>query len=242
MLNFLTSILILYVSCSNYISHGIVNVIFPTTVFKLQLHYLFYIDFKIFIFQKMEDEMSKLELHEADVIKTSLRFTCDSRFCESIIATNSMQLRSRRHNYDDVQRKTVNKVIPNKYNTNVESQIKKLYLNKGIKKFKPTLLETVFEESEIINNESDKKFIIGKFKRKRSLTFSDGANIPKNLQTKRKKRVKSTFGKKHKFKKINNLDFQIKLKTMHYSDLQDESIRNEKELEILRRRVSELTS
>jgi hypothetical protein len=114
-----------------------------------------------------------------------------------------------------------------------EKDIKNFYLsvNKKMPNVKATPLETIFEDEEADANETAEvsedessgtminTFLMKKCKKlRRTLHLSDGFNINKALQLKRKNRVKKYLGKKpKKFKKISMSNFMDYLKTLENS-------------------------
>lgn len=116
-----------------------------------------------------------------------------------------------------------------------EKDLKNFYLsvNKKMPNIKPTPLETIFEDEEATGSGQDEEvseeesssnnkintFLMKKCKKlRRSLSLSDGFNINKSLQSKRKNRVKKYLGKKpRKFKKISMSNFMDYLKTLENS-------------------------
>ncbi|KAM7356936.1 tantalus [Cochliomyia hominivorax] len=94
------------------------------------------------------------------------------------------------------------------------SDIRKIYLNKKLTNFKPSNLETIFEEtpSTLQNNEQNYlQRLMGGRKIKRSLTCSDGFRYNKTLVNKRRAKIKKTFGKRFALKKISLEEFITKL-------------------------------
>ena len=94
------------------------------------------------------------------------------------------------------------------------ADIKKIYLNKKITNFRPSNLETIFEEEDQADNEADAAEpaihatrLIGARKLKRSLSCSDGVNINKTLIKQRRARIKKAFGRRFALKKISLEDF-----------------------------------
>lgn len=97
------------------------------------------------------------------------------------------------------------------------SEIKKIYLNKKLGKFKPSCLETIFEEptSTTSHNEfgvlEEVCSVVGARKLKRALTCSDGVKYNVALVKRRRAKIKSTFGKRFALKKISLEEFLEKL-------------------------------
>ncbi|XP_037958657.1 protein tantalus [Teleopsis dalmanni] len=74
--------------------------------------------------------------------------------------------------------------------------VKKIYLNQKLTNFRPSKLETIFEEpQESSENCAEFKFI-GPRKIKRSLSCSDGLNINKSVIKQRRAKIKKTFGRR----------------------------------------------
>ena len=104
------------------------------------------------------------------------------------------------------------------------SDIKKIYMNKKLTNFRPTNLETIFEENdteeesltitgeESANNTSSSS-IMGCRKYKRSLAFSDGFSINKTLIKQRRAKIKKVFGRRFALKKISLEDFMTQFKS-----------------------------
>lgn len=95
--------------------------------------------------------------------------------------------------------------------TATEDDIKNIYLNNKIGKFKTTHLETIFEEPKTIKS---KLQLTGTAKIKRSLSFSDGYNINKTTVKARRNRIKRLFGSTHKIKKISMNCFMEHFKSL----------------------------
>ncbi|XP_065360009.1 protein tantalus [Calliphora vicina] len=117
-----------------------------------------------------------------------------------------------------IKRRTIMK--PSKRVRNTEdfqnlkpADIKKIYLNKKLTNFKPSSLETIFEEasSTVQNNEPDYLRLMGGRKIKRSLSCTDGFRYSKTLVNKRRAKIKKTFGKRFALKKISLEEFITKL-------------------------------
>lgn len=97
-------------------------------------------------------------------------------------------------------------------NMNSQRAISKLYSKKTLGRFKRTHLETILEMAEETDANAnltvEPSKVFGKSKIKRCVSFSDGFNISKTLQEKRKKRIKKVFGIYRKLikKRKNYLD------------------------------------
>lgn len=92
------------------------------------------------------------------------------------------------------------------------ADIKKIYLNKKLTNFKPSSLETIFEEASTVQNtEPDFLRLMGGRKIKRSLSCTDGFRYSKTLVNKRRAKIKKTFGKRFALKKISLEEFITKL-------------------------------
>ncbi|XP_037817068.1 protein tantalus [Lucilia sericata] len=93
------------------------------------------------------------------------------------------------------------------------ADIKKIYLNKKLTNFKPSSLETIFEEATTTtqNNEQDYSRLMGGRKIKRALSCTDGFRYSKTLVNKRRAKIKKTFGKRFALKKISLEEFITKL-------------------------------
>lgn len=91
------------------------------------------------------------------------------------------------------------------------ADIKKIYLNKKLTNFRPSSLETIYEETSTTYNERDCSSLMGGRKIKRSLSFSDGFRCSKTLVNKRRAKIKKTFGKRFALKKISLEEFITKL-------------------------------
>lgn len=95
-----------------------------------------------------------------------------------------------------IKKRTIQK--PNKKKVNIEN-VADLYLKQKVgRNFKPTSLETIHEGD---NEETDKivDFTYGR-KIKRSLSCSDGLNYTKKTITKRRNKIKKTFGRRYALK------------------------------------------
>lgn len=92
-----------------------------------------------------------------------------------------------------------------------EDDIRNIYLNNKLGKFKTTNLETIFEEPKTIRS---KLQLTGTAKIKRSLSFSDGHNINKTTVKARRNRIKRLFGSSHKIKKISMSCFMEHFKSL----------------------------
>lgn len=114
-----------------------------------------------------------------------------------------------------------------------DKDIKNFYLNINKKNVnvKSSALETIQEEENENNldettedegNLSLNSFLTKKSRKlKRSLSFNDGLNINKTLQTKRKNRIKKVFGKRAKVKKMKMANFMTYLKSLEESSVEE---------------------
>lgn len=97
------------------------------------------------------------------------------------------------------------------------ADIKKIYLNKKLTNFRPSSLETIFEEPATTQNNDDtieeyeQVRFIGARKLRRALTCTDGFVFNKALVKKRRAKIKKTFGRRLSLKKISLEDFLEKL-------------------------------
>lgn len=93
-----------------------------------------------------------------------------------------------------------------------QSEIKKIYLNKKLTKFRPSSLETIFEETPTAHsNDEELTRVMGGRKLKRSLLLSDGFSYSKTLVSRRRAKIKKNFGKRFGLKKISLEEFITKL-------------------------------
>lgn len=121
--------------------------------------------------------------------------------------TNERSLRRKRSKSEDAIHSINNKVIKKrKISTSAiefktEKDVKKFYLNinKNVK-VKPTLLETIFEKDESLEEETFTKDL-GRAT-KRTLNVCDGFNINKSLIKKRKNLIKKNWGSRKKPRKV----------------------------------------
>lgn len=110
------------------------------------------------------------------------------------------------------------------FNNLKPADIRKIYLNKKLTKFRPSSLETIFEEplpsqSDAIE-ELENVRLIGARKIRRSLSCSDGFKLNKTLVNKRRAKIKKTFGRRFALKKISLEEFLDKLNSsMESSDI-----------------------
>ncbi|XP_013116996.2 protein tantalus [Stomoxys calcitrans] len=102
------------------------------------------------------------------------------------------------------------------FNNLKPAEIKKIYLNKKLTNFRPSSLETIFEEpanSQAIGDEEEHEQVrfIGSRKLRRTLNCTDGFVFNKALVKKRRAKIKKTFGRRLSLKKISLEDFLEKL-------------------------------
>lgn len=120
-----------------------------------------------------------------------------------------------------------------------EKDIRKYYLSNKLTNYKPTNLETIFEEEPNENqshttdtkncstsSSSDKSVttkrlhsFMGGRKLRRSISFSDGLNIPKSTIQTRRKRIKRLFGRPLKLEKISMDAFLTHLRSFGYDTM-----------------------
>ncbi|XP_054733009.1 protein tantalus-like [Anastrepha obliqua] len=95
------------------------------------------------------------------------------------------------------------------------SEIRKIYCNQKLTSFRPTSLETIFEEPQpeprrgqaaSVSSNTTLRFI-GLKKIRRSLSFSDGLNTNKTLAKQRRAKIKKNFGRRSVCNKISLDDF-----------------------------------
>lgn len=92
------------------------------------------------------------------------------------------------------------------------ANIKKIYLNKKLTNFRPSSLETIFEEMPCNDsNEQSCSRIMSARKIRRIVCFSDGCKYTKTLVNRRRVKIKKTFGKRSALKKISLEEFIAKL-------------------------------
>lgn len=100
------------------------------------------------------------------------------------------------------------------------AEIRKIYLNKKLTNFKPSSLETIFEEapsassSSVVATKDDQDYLqrlMGARKIRRTLACTDGFRHSKTLVNKRRAKIKKTFGKRFALKKISLEEFITKL-------------------------------
>lgn len=116
-------------------------------------------------------------------------------------------LRRKRSKSEDAMHSINNKVIKKRKLSSstiefkTEKDVKKFYLNinKNVK-VKPTLLETIFEKDESLEEETFTKDL-GRAT-KRTLNVCDGFNINKSLIKKRKNLIKKNWGNRKKPRKV----------------------------------------
>ncbi|XP_061395914.1 protein tantalus [Musca vetustissima] len=132
---------------------------------------------------------------------------------------------SKENNLNSIKRRTIMK--PSRHNSSLNkdfaslkpAEIKKIYLNKKLTKFRPASLETIFEEPTSAGGnadddddaESGQVRFIGTRKLRRVLTCSDGFVFNKALIKKRRAKIKKTFGRRLSLKKISLEEFLEKL-------------------------------
>jgi len=120
---------------------------------------------------------------------------------------NERTLRRKRSSSEDAMHSINNKVIKKRKLSSstiefkTEKDVKKFYLNinKNVK-VKPTLLETIFEKDESLEEETFTKDL-GRAT-KRTLNVCDGFNINKSLIKKRKNLIKKNWGSRKKPRKV----------------------------------------
>ncbi|XP_068143281.1 protein tantalus [Drosophila tropicalis] len=136
--------------------------------------------------------------------------------------------------------------------TNVQTikSIEKIYMNsQHMKKFRPSNLETIFEEPSDENaadaeddseeqgsasiSEQVRIVKFGSRKLRRAISFNDGLNKNKNLVKKRRLKVKKTFGKRLALKKISMTEFHDRLNKSLDSAMVDEEDEDEQEGQLL---------
>lgn len=118
------------------------------------------------------------------------------------------------------------------FNNMKPANIKKIYLNKKLTNFKPSSLETIFEEMPCNegNEQSSSRIMSGR-KIRRIVCFSDGFKYTKAMVNKRRTKIKKTFGKRFALKKISLEEFITNLnKNM---DGNEDSSNQEEQLKIL---------
>lgn len=126
-------------------------------------------------------------------------------------------------NMHKVKRRTISK--PRKLNPATlaadvsEHLIKKLYTNKKMTKLKPTNLETIFEEPKPGKNETVTYVSATRFKR--SISFTDHYNVPKQTVQNRRKRVKRLLGS-HKLKKMSMDAFMERFELLQEKPIETE--------------------
>ncbi|EDW72953.1 uncharacterized protein Dwil_GK16900 [Drosophila willistoni] len=137
-------------------------------------------------------------------------------------------------------------------NTNAQTlkSIEKIYMNsQHMKKFRPSNLETIFEEPSDENaadaeddseeqgstsiSEQVRIVKFGSRKLRRAISFNDGLNKNKNLVKKRRLKVKKTFGKRLALKKISMTEFHDRLNKSLDSAMVDEEDEDEQEGQLL---------
>ncbi|XP_075162542.1 tantalus [Haematobia irritans] len=147
-----------------------------------------------------------------------------------------------------IKRRTIMK--PAKHNSSLKkdfsnmkpAEIKKIYLNKKLTNFRPSSLETIFEETPNGQNsngdgdDDDEEYeqvrFIGARKLRRALNCTDGFVLNKALIKKRRAKIKKTFGRRLSLKKISLEDFMEKLNnSMEEQKLPDE-VNDHKEVSI----------
>nr|XP_014100180.1 protein tantalus [Bactrocera oleae] len=95
------------------------------------------------------------------------------------------------------------------------ADIRKIYCNKKLKSFRPTCLETIFEDPQPEQRRGNDAVaacnsalrLIGLRKIRRSLSCSDGLNTNKTLIKQRRAKIKKAFGRRSACKKISLHDF-----------------------------------
>lgn len=98
------------------------------------------------------------------------------------------------------------------FNNMKPANIKKIYQNKKLTNFKPSSLETIFEElPSNEGNELSCSRIMSARKIRRIVCFSDGFKYTKAMVNKRRIKIKKTFGKRFALKKISLEEFITKL-------------------------------
>ncbi|XP_073836504.1 tantalus [Musca autumnalis] len=131
--------------------------------------------------------------------------------------------RSSKENLTSIKRRTIMK--PARHNSTLNkdfgnlkpSEIKKIYLNKKLTNFRPSSLETIFEEpptaatQDADGVEYEHVRLIGSRKLRRVLTCGDGFVFNKALIKKRRAKIKKTFGRRLSLKKISLEEFLEKL-------------------------------
>ncbi|XP_055377077.1 protein tantalus [Condylostylus longicornis] len=172
-------------------------------------------DFKDSVSSCSDDENESENYRKSEIeqspFKTKFR-ELRSRACESIMKINHRTITKPKKLTKEI------KLTPN--------AIKKLYIQSGKKlgRFKPSNLETIFEEPIHVTN-SNEQGLLGKRKLKRSLSCSDGLNITKATIKNRRQKIKRLFGKRFALKKINLAEFKEKLNSSmeEWEDLNDNS-------------------
>lgn len=189
-------------------------------------------DFNI---NNLQLKMSSLELSFPDEENSNDQSEDNRTNCEPSCSTGHrrLNLRNRSNTTEENLHKINRRVIskPKKMLTGLstsEKDIKKFYLNKKLTKLKPTCLETIFEEDEEHNADSDTIVTtissqMGRKKLKRSLSFPDYYNIPKATVQRRKKRIKSCLGN---IRKMEKFSMEYFLQKLHSNDRNPNEIEN----------------
>jgi hypothetical protein len=158
---------------------------------------------------RIEREMEELNLERSEEEEDTFIVQRSSVELEESMQANEgneRTLRRKRSSSEDAMH-SINKVIKKRKLSSstiefkTEKDVKKFYLNinKNVK-VKPTLLETIFEKDESLEEETFTKDL-GRAT-KRTLNVCDGFNINKSLIKKRKNLIKKNWGSRKKPRKV----------------------------------------